>query len=447
MMKRTLLSYFFGISCMLVILSCTPKEEYPIRLITFKGEEIFPYSKFTGIIYDHEKDHFSTFPTQNGDILVCKNFMIRVGEDLADTLVLKDNDSLFYINKQLSGIAINHKQPSSGFFEQLSDEDIRQLRTIQLDTLLTAPRKSYLKRIAQVNPNIDLVVGYDSVIYEDLFWLSQHFNPRVLSIVTYGDSLTSSCLVKMPHLETLILGTPSSVEIPKLPKLKSLRNLFIFCDSIPLPSTFFSENLQLERLTVFDNSDKVPINATWHELKNLRELNIIADSLVPYSVAQHHPKLQTLTLAIDGNLSAITDLKNLKWLTIVKDLSKHDLDFLTVEVPNLELLCIINTDTLGNYSALSKLSKLKYLIIANDPGLDTTLYQLKGLTYLSMAEDFMDDSLRFNALQRALPNTIISPNSGMCMGSGWLLLLIPLTGLWFFLYQHFGKKNLVKNVA
>ncbi len=269
MINKTFLSFFVGVGCILMMVHCTPKEEYPIRLITFKGEEIFPYTKFTGLGYDDVKDHFSAFPTQNGDLLVSENFMIRVGEDLTDTLVLKEDDSLFYINNQVSGIALNYKQPSSGFFEQLSDEDIRQLRTIQLDTLLTDSRKSYLKRIARVNPNIDLVIGYNSVIYEDLFWLSQHFNPSVLSIPTYGDSLTSSCLVRMTHLETLILGTPSSVEIPKLPKLKSLRSLFIFCDSIPLPSAFFSENLQLERLTIFDNSDKVPIHATWHELKNL----------------------------------------------------------------------------------------------------------------------------------------------------------------------------------
>ncbi len=176
-------------------------------------------------------------------------------------------------------------------------------------------------------------------------------------------------------------------------------------------------------------------------------MTIIADSLVPYSIAQHHPKLQTLTFATNGNLSAITDLKNLKWLTLATDFSKDDLDFLSVAVTNLELLRIANTDTLENYSALSKLSKLKYLIIANEPGIDTTLYHLKGLTYLSMSEDFMNDSVRFNALQCALPNTIISPNSGMCMGSGWLLLLIPLTGLCFFLHPHFSKKKRIKNVA
>jgi hypothetical protein len=65
-------------------------------------------------------------------------------------------------------------------------------------------------------------------------------------------------------------------------------------------------------------------------------------------------------------------------------------------------------------------------------GLDSTLYNFDQLHYLSLSKEFLKDSTNVIKLQRELPNTIIVPNSGACLGSGWLLLIIPLAVIWFY---------------
>jgi len=75
---------------------------------------------------------------------------------------------------------------------------------------------------------------------------------------------------------------------------------------------------------------------------------------------------------------------------------------------------------------------LKYLTVIGKVGQDSTLHSLNHLHYLSLSDDFLKDSVNVAKVKRALPNTIIVPNSGACLGSGWLLLIIPLAGLWFY---------------
>jgi hypothetical protein len=63
---------------------------------------------------------------------------------------------------------------------------------------------------------------------------------------------------------------------------------------------------------------------------------------------------------------------------------------------------------------------------------------LRNLKYLSLPYDFLDDSVNRAELQKSLPGTRIVPNEGFCMGSGWLLLLIPLV---LIIRSFTGRKN------
>jgi hypothetical protein len=57
------------------------------------------------------------------------------------------------------------------------------------------------------------------------------------------------------------------------------------------------------------------------------------------------------------------------------------------------------------------------------------LNQLQQLKLLSLPSDAFEDSVGIAGLRRSLPNTAIIPNDGACVGSGWLLLLIPFVVL------------------
>jgi len=55
-----------------------------------------------------------------------------------------------------------------------------------------------------------------------------------------------------------------------------------------------------------------------------------------------------------------------------------------------------------------------------------TVRGLKNLKFLSLPENLLNDSLKTAVWKAALPGTTIVANEGFCLGSGWLLLLIPL---------------------
>jgi hypothetical protein len=170
------------------------------------------------------------------------------------------------------------------------------------------------------------------------------------------------------------------------------------------------------------------------------------DTLNSYPFHQFHPQLERLSIFGEPDVSSIIKLKKLKWLAFGGTLSTKVLNNLSTH-PSIETLVISGADSLVDYSSLRNLKRLEYLIIVGKLKRDTTLYNIKKLRYLSIPEDFYNDSARFASLQKALPNTIITPNDGGCMGSGWLLILLPLSGVWFFLQRYHHRKTLRKSNA
>jgi hypothetical protein len=55
-----------------------------------------------------------------------------------------------------------------------------------------------------------------------------------------------------------------------------------------------------------------------------------------------------------------------------------------------------------------------------------SIKSLKSLKYLSLPDKMLKDTLLKADLKRSLPGTIIVANHGFCLGTGWLLLIIPL---------------------
>jgi hypothetical protein len=57
-------------------------------------------------------------------------------------------------------------------------------------------------------------------------------------------------------------------------------------------------------------------------------------------------------------------------------------------------------------------------------------FSFKKLDYLTFGGYHSDDTVQIAAnneeLKKNLPNTIVVPSAGLCLGTGWVLLLIPL---------------------
>lgn len=423
---------------------CEEKEEEHFRIITFQGANVG--RSFEGLPYFEPLDSlgYGSLLIRSGEWISADDFFFSVRKDMPDTLRFHQLSSSMYINGELAGISISPDDPPPSFFNQLSREEISKLRTILFATPIPFSVKPYLEEIALVNPTVDIVYlsENDSVghyLNDDLVWLSKNFRPRGLILSSAIDSINLSRLAAFSSLETLTVSLPfnGDNDIPHLPRLKRLMLLNIE-DSIFIDSNFFQNNPDLESLAILylekENIDWTSLDS----LNNLRHLYIGSDSIELKNIYKNHPYLESLHLEFYGEGSSLSDIlkKNkLKWLTLYPandSLIARNYQILQDSFPELEYLEFKNNDSLLNYRNLKNFKKLKYLVVFGEVGLDSTLHNLDYLRYLSLSDKFLKDSVNAAKLQRELPNTIITPNSGACLGSGWLLLIIPLAVMWFY---------------
>jgi hypothetical protein len=128
-----------------------------------------------------------------------------------------------------------------------------------------------------------------------------------------------------------------------------------------------------------------------------------------------------------GNDPAMKDLSHLRWLSFYEDATQDDFNSLIKWHPDLEVVEIINNDAISDLQPLLKLRKLSGLTITPDTITDLPIVKsLKNLKYLSIPTGVFADSTLNAELLKSLPRTRIVANEGVCLGSGWLLLLIPI---------------------
>ena len=113
-------------------------------------------------------------------------------------------------------------------------------------------------------------------------------------------------------------------------------------------------------------------------------------------------------------------------MTFSPDVTQGDFDSFICRHPDLEVAEILNNDTISSFAPLLKLKNL-YALTVTDTLTDlASVKALKNLKYLSLPSDVLDDKLVREELEKLLPDTRIVANEGFCLGSGWLLLLVPL---------------------
>ena len=96
----------------------------------------------------------------------------------------------------------------------------------------------------------------------------------------------------------------------------------------------------------------------------------------------------------------------------------------------------IDCENIGNLSPLETAANLRILT------LQLEYEQLGGLDLLNQlelivvgSEVFEDNPEWIKELRSQLPNSKIVPGSGICLGSGWLLLLIPCILVFRYIFR------------
>lgn len=379
---------------------------------------------------------------EKGDVLGINNTFIHFNNVKEDSMHLSnDEDSLVFINNKINSIVITGKEDLLPWFRSMSAASVNDLQSIRFSTRIPGSYVSYLKEIARLKPNTALVFEEDDSVnmINDYIQRADFFTPRFINA-----TITQQQLPQLAHFKTvecLYIDIADSVVTTPLPAIPSLKQCIIYGDDLKnITPSFFNNNTQLQKLTIVKSIDNYDLLQPLHQLEELSINN--TEKKADLSVLKS--KLNNLSVLIIAgrynDIDTLATLHKLRWLGLPENTTQQQFNTIASQLKALEVLEMQGNDTITNLSALQQLHNLKGLVITDTVTDKQSLYSLKELHYLSVPYNNRTDSIYILALQKTIPGCIVVPNSGACLGSGWLLLLLPMT-LVFVLYLKFKQPN------
>jgi hypothetical protein len=256
------------------------------------------------------------------------------------------------------------------------------------------------------------------------------FRPRVLLLP--GEALDAEgrrIMEDQQQVETLVISgkTPGSLDF--LPMLHGLRRLAIGSWDVgkagPLPA-----GLQgLKSIVVFDSTMK-DLAALDAAPAGMEELSLLGcDDLADVRALAKLPGLKTVIL--DGNkealnLSSLAGLTQLRWVGLPPETTQEQFATFIRAHQDLKILELIDCQKVTDLAPLRELKKLEGLILNGDFEHLDAVRELKSLRFVGVPSNTYKKSPdQVTAIKRALPDALVVPVSGFCLGSGWILLLVP----------------------
>jgi len=432
--------FFAGL--MLFFNSCTVSPE-PYSILEFPGEDyVFNYTKSGNLMFG-ESDSLnpSSIMGSIGDLFACddgKVFIYTNPTSQNRFLFEYIDDSALYLNGKIYAIEIPDNDKMIPWFKNLKERDLSALQFITLTSKMPESYLPFLTELAEIKPDAGLFFDDD---LGDMAGILKIFKPRYL----IGPELSGDdygIVSGLASLEILMMSLEDSVINDPLPSMPGLKQLLLteLDEDIVLTNNFLINNKQIEQV-FFQKPGSIDFSIL-KPLKNLKELVVIeSDTIINFDLINNHEKLEVLSV-ISGDLAeasapdrvpslriydpARLRLPSLRWIAFSSNVSQEEFNSFIDAYPDLEIIHLVANDTIKNLQALSKLSKLYGLTITDNVTDIASIKTLRNLKYLSLPGEFLDDSLKITELHESLPGTRIAANDGLCLGSGWLLLLIPL---------------------
>lgn len=419
---------FFPFFIMLILLfsSCTHRPKpYSILEITGKGS-IYNFSKSPlPVMYEPDSINSTALLADNGDILVYdENHCFYYRDSSKNSFSIETIKNEGFINGKINSIRIPANDDMIPWFKQMGSKDISTLGFLYLDSIIGESYIPYLKDLAKAKPYIGL--GYDGDL-KDLKRMLEIFKPGFLIGVRLSrkDFSLLSGLTNLEFLSASLNDSICTEPLPAMPELEQLVLTDFKMDAVK--SDFLINNKQIEKLSVV-GSDKFDFSFI-EPLNSLKELIINkADTIENFDLIRNHKQLELLSVAgvkLNNDI-ALKELPGIRWMAFNEEVTQDEFDSFIEGHPGLEVVEIFDNDTIKNLQPLLNLRKLAGLTVTDTLTDYATIKSLKNLKYLSLPKDILNDSIKKTELQKSLPDTRIVSNQGVCLGSGWLLLLIPL---------------------
>lgn len=417
------------------------------RIIRIKGVEAaanYPLTLTDAAFVVSNKDSVCTIPVKSNDLITLGDYLFEANDKLGDSIIInKLTDSCLIINGEMNAIKIGEDSGTLGFVNSLQDDKIQQIKSVLFSSPVRRGFIPFLNKLSKLNPKVSLFFEENEDDLLNVYPIKENlFNPAIVFI-----SIHSNDIDKLPgwtNLHTLYLEIHDSLinkPLPAFPQLKMLG--LINNEHSAISTNFLKNNPQIESIFVSGNVEDYNF---LHELTVIKELSISnVGELTEAQIQKIGPSLSVLTTGSSPNdFSKLVQLKALKWLNILGNINQQAFDSTLPHLKKLQILQF-DGDSVMNLKSLKKLGKLRALIIGDTLADKQTIKTFTQLKYLSIPSGNYKDSIYVATLQNSLPGTIITPNSGACLGSGWIILLIPMLISCYIAYAAWNKITGRKN--
>jgi hypothetical protein len=416
------------------ILYLTAYKKTNYQVVRLKGAESYAnYSKSNVTWWAaNTVDSLSALPVYDKDLIYMMKdddftyrYLITDGRDLKFSM----EDFKYFLNGHLISINIDESEGLQDWMKHLSTREIKDLRSLYISGDIPDDYINYLSEIAVTKPRLGIILSGNSLNADKLFDI---FDPEWLFAPGFTlDNKLLDKILQSKHLELICMNITSLEEVNKLSVLPDLKTLMIYDMRQPADGETIELNDHLESLSLIKSGIR-NLDFLRHS-SFLKELYCFGcDSLTDISRIRDINTMRFLSFAMCDSLTDIAVVNRIPSLLWFSFPVKTDQDAFKAFFPAHKDIRVIELTGCVNIHDLQPLKTLKHLkgVIVSGMNLDTTTFPvMKNLNYLSLPDKYLEsDTTRLSRLHATMPFTTIIPNSvgGLCLGSGRLLLFIPL---------------------
>jgi hypothetical protein len=447
-LRRALLSFLSA----LILLSCAScallgsrHAWRPPRPVAIKGG--------TGVtMWFNTMPSWMTWLTAASEVGIVGGLLVRDGDIVAGES--DSGQSYWFVYKQSDGASLEMREENgrlilSGktisiapadiegcweWLDQASSNDLRSLRFLMLPEDLDESRLPTLRKLAAANPDLSLGIGSIS----NSMSAAALFKPRMLIL---GGSAPAAelngILAGQNQIETLYILDTDAENLDFLATLPNLRRLAIV-DWDPAKTGPLPKGIRTLKSLLLSYSEILDASALAAVPEGIEELSLVGcKKIASLSGLERFSNLRTLILNMSPgieDLSALKGMKKLAWVGLPPGITQEQFSVFVAEHPGMKIVELIKCEGITDLSPLQRLTGLTGLIVGQYSGESDAVDQvdqLKSLEFLGLPIDTFDnDPESLERIRTALPRALVVPAFPFfCLGSGWILLIIPLAAL------------------
>jgi hypothetical protein len=343
------------------------------------------------------------------------------------SLEMREEDGRLILSGKTISIAPADIESCWEWLDQASSKDLRSLRFLMLPEDLDESRLPTLRKLAAVNP--DLSLGIMSI--SNSMSAAALFKPRMLFLGSNSHVADLGRILEgQNQIETLLISATDVENLDFLATFPNLHRLVIEgwdpATTGPLP-----KGMRALKSLLLSDSEILDASALAAVPEGIEELSLVGcGKITSLDGSERFTNLRTLILSTSEgieDLSALKGMKKLAWVGLPPGITQEQFSAFIGEHPAIKIVELIGCGEIADLSPLQRLTGLTGLVIREFSGKLDALDQLKSLEFLGLPNEvYNSDTKSLARIREALPRALVVPT---CLGSGWILLVIPLAAL------------------